>query len=390
MSAFKTKIIITLGLLTLVLASFLLPCFVSAQIAPTVSLTRFAETQDNVHGSGNYNWAIKGIFPGATLGNQVTITVGERKRGDPVNTPFTDVPEGKQTIAIQNINGEPSIEYQSGYILYPDHYYVIRGTLSGFTIKPYSNYTNAEDTHQVIISGNTTTSVGSDYKPTYASPSDVTTNSNNNVKTELNYYPLVGLPGLEQGKELNLTPSCDADGKNCKPGIGFAGYLNILIRIFIGICAILAMIMIVMGGIQYMTSELVSSKQAAKESIMNAILGLLLALGAFAILNTINPDLLNVGLGNLPTVTVTLQDEQETPGMAVTSSNAIPPSGSYTGCPEGLEQISTSGGKMYLCKKISADVKKMIDLAWSQGYKLFGGSYRSKEAQINLRKQYCG
>jgi hypothetical protein len=62
--------------------------------------------------------------------------------------------------------------------------------------------------------------------------------------------------------------------------------------------------MIVMGGIQYMTSELVSGKAAGKETIMQAILGLLLALGAYAILNTLNPDLLDIGLKNLPTATI--------------------------------------------------------------------------------------
>jgi hypothetical protein len=47
-----------------------------------------------------------------------------------------------------------------------------------------------------------------------------------------------------------------------------------------------------MGGIEYMTSELVSSKEAGKERIRDALFGLLLALGAWTLLYTINPDLL--------------------------------------------------------------------------------------------------
>jgi len=159
-----------------------------------------------------------------------------------------------------------------------------------------------------------------------------TSTTSEEAKTKENYYPLATLPGLGE----TCAPSCDAEG-NCKttcvkiapncttvdgkevctPSLGFAGYLNIMIKIFIGICAILAMIMIVMGGIQYMTSGLVSNKQAAKETIMNAIFGLLLALGAFAILNTINPDLVSVGLQNLPTATLTVKtvgDESKIPG----------------------------------------------------------------------------
>jgi len=226
------------------------------------------------------------------------------------------------------------------------------------------------------------------------------------AKTNLDYYPLAPLPGVGETceKDVNGNTVCIKTGPDCKPdptdptgkkqictpSNAFGKYLNMMIQIFIGLAAVLAMIMIVMGGIEYMTSELVSSKQAGKDRIINAILGLLLALGSYAILNTLNPDLLNVGLGNLPEATIALQDEEETTGMT-TSSVGTPPSGSYGGCKEGFEQINTKGGNFYLCKKISADVKKLIDLAWSQNspIKLSGGSYRSKQDQEKLRAQHC-
>ena len=66
-----------------------------------------------------------------------------------------------------------------------------------------------------------------------------------------------------------------------------------MIKIFIGLCAVLSVVMIVIGGIEYMTSELAHSKEDGKNRIMQAILGLLIALGSWALLNTINPDLLN-------------------------------------------------------------------------------------------------
>jgi hypothetical protein len=72
-----------------------------------------------------------------------------------------------------------------------------------------------------------------------------------------------------------------------------SSYLNPMITVFIGICAVLAVVMILFGGIEYMTSELISSKEAGKERIRNALLGLVLALGAWTILYTINPNLLN-------------------------------------------------------------------------------------------------
>ena len=49
-----------------------------------------------------------------------------------------------------------------------------------------------------------------------------------------------------------------------------------------------------------MTSELISSKEAGKERITHALLGLLIALGAYALLFTINPELLKICLDTLP------------------------------------------------------------------------------------------
>ncbi len=74
---------------------------------------------------------------------------------------------------------------------------------------------------------------------------------------------------------------------------GLSNYLNPMIKIFIGLCAVLSVIMIIAGGIEYMTSELSHSKEAGKERIIQAILGLVIALGSWALLNTINPNLLN-------------------------------------------------------------------------------------------------
>ncbi|KKQ33857.1 MAG: hypothetical protein US45_C0004G0018 [Candidatus Nomurabacteria bacterium GW2011_GWA1_37_20] len=85
---------------------------------------------------------------------------------------------------------------------------------------------------------------------------------------------------------------------------GFGSYLNLMIKIFIGLCAVLSVVMIVIGGLEYMTSELISSKEAGKEKVTGALLGLLIALGAYALLFTINPDLLKSDI-NPPDATVT-------------------------------------------------------------------------------------
>jgi type IV secretory pathway VirB2 component (pilin) len=118
------------------------------------------------------------------------------------------------------------------------------------------------------------------------------------------YNLLAPLPDGSGGTMSTFDPTGAGGG-------ALGGYLNLMIKLFIGICAVLAVIMIVMGGIQYMTSELPGNKEAGKERIMHAIFGLLLALGAWTLLNTINPDLLKTDLSSLADVTVevTLADQ---------------------------------------------------------------------------------
>lgn len=104
--------------------------------------------------------------------------------------------------------------------------------------------------------------------------------------------------------ELLSPLPCEDGINNCEkkqfssfnPEQGLSSYINIMLRIFIGICAVLAMVMVVLGGLEYMTSELISSKESGKQKITGAILGLIIALGSYALLNTINPDLLNTSL----------------------------------------------------------------------------------------------
>ena len=151
---------------------------------------------------------------------------------------------------------------------------------------------------------------------------------------QTDYYPLAPLPGVGekcQQDSTGKTICVKTATEGSTPSSGFANYLNVMINLFIGLCAVLAMIMIIMGGIQYMTSELISGKEAGKEQITHAVLGLLLALGAYAILNTINPDLLNISLNNLPTATITVTPILDTAQTIPANGQAYP----YTSYKQG-------------------------------------------------------
>jgi hypothetical protein len=104
-----------------------------------------------------------------------------------------------------------------------------------------------------------------------------------------------------------------------------AEYLTLIFNVTISIAGGLAVLMLVICGIKYMTSEAISAKGEAKQCVTNAILGVLLALGSWAILNTINPDLVEQDLRIVtsgyvpgtaldPTVTKVDQDLPTMPG----------------------------------------------------------------------------
>jgi len=61
----------------------------------------------------------------------------------------------------------------------------------------------------------------------------------------------------------------------------------------ISIAAFLAVLMIAIGGIQYMSTDAVSGKTEGKERIQYAVMGLLLVLFSWILLRQINPSILN-------------------------------------------------------------------------------------------------
>jgi len=97
------------------------------------------------------------------------------------------------------------------------------------------------------------------------------------------YTLLAPLPlsGLE-GEEVKVTTA--------KP------YIEGIFVLIIAIAGGLAVVKIIFGGIKYMSTDAFEAKSDAKETIQNAIWGLLLAISAWLILFTINPKLIKFDL----------------------------------------------------------------------------------------------
>jgi hypothetical protein len=98
---------------------------------------------------------------------------------------------------------------------------------------------------------------------------------------------------------LEPLPCIPGQGVTCTAGqqikeVNFKDYVQYLFNLLIGIAAVSAVFMIVLGGFQYMTSDAYNTKSEGLAKAKNAILGLLLVLCSFLILQTIDPRLVQI------------------------------------------------------------------------------------------------
>lgn len=82
-----------------------------------------------------------------------------------------------------------------------------------------------------------------------------------------------------------------------------ADYMGIVYSFLISIVGLIAAVMMMVGGLQYLTAGGDKSKvDAGKSRIRNAMVGMILALSSYAILNTINPKLVNFSVPDVSSV----------------------------------------------------------------------------------------
>jgi hypothetical protein len=126
-------------------------------------------------------------------------------------------------------------------------------------------------------------------------------------------------------------------------------YLARIFWFMIGAAGVLAVLQIALGGIDYMFAGANPGKEKdAKEKIAAAIYGLLLALGAWLILNTINPDFVNFNL--------TLS-KAAVGGSSASSGNYSGGGGSMggdTGATDGWDTVVDANG-YYTAEKTAQD-----------------------------------
>jgi len=136
----------------------------------------------------------------------------------------------------------------------------------------------------------------------------------------IQYQPLEPLPGAEDSETVSDLPT----------------YLANMFKLAIGLAALFAVVMITIGGIEYMMSESLGGKADGKERITNAIIGLLLAVSAWLILYTVNPKTIEFNFNPDPIETI-IPPTTNIPGYSTTPTstptNQTPAQGNTSSTP---------------------------------------------------------
>ncbi len=107
----------------------------------------------------------------------------------------------------------------------------------------------------------------------------------------LDYVELAPLPGT---CTVGATGQCiTKTGSN-----NLAVYINNLYKLIVASAAVLAVLQIVMGGFSYVSTDAISNKEEGKHTIKMALGGLLIIFASYIILNTINPQLVDLKVVN--------------------------------------------------------------------------------------------
>lgn len=120
------------------------------------------------------------------------------------------------------------------------------------------------------------------------------------------YVPIVGIPGLTNQNTASLPD-----------------YINRIYFFTITIGALYGVVKIAFAGVKYSMSDIITSKESAKEDIKGVLLGLAILLIPFIVLKTINPELTRLDvLGSVKNkIQLTTSGSNNAPKGTVADSN---------------------------------------------------------------------
>ena len=165
-----------------------------------------------------------------------------------------------------------------------------------------------------------------------------------------------------------------------------AQYVTALYRFGVGIAGILAVVMIMIGGVQYLMAGGDASRvTVAKQKINDAVIGLVLAFGTYLILSVVNPAILNLHALKVlyiePEVILFTADAEENDSAEVATDFKRPMADNIDGSAATLGKIPAD--LTPLLEQAAADLKK-------QGYGiLLTSGFRDPKDQLDLISKNC-
>ncbi len=207
------------------------------------------------------------------------------------------------------------------------------------------------------------------------------------------YTLLSGFPGFSVLPDPDLCAQQRAAGQHPK-FCDINDVLNYGMQLLIGLAGVMLVMRLMFEGYQYMVTDVPFLKASAKAGFFTALLGLLLALSSYLILNTINPKLVSesinvqqlaIGVTQPDTDTVPIADQQN-----ITLSN-YGPAGA---CTAELRIITVQQSKFIVCSSyngipVANNLQSMLTAAYAQKIILKGGGFRTKAQQVALRVAHC-
>lgn len=158
-------------------------------------------------------------------------------------------------------------------------------------------------------------------------------------------------PKTSTGKK-EYTPLAPLPGTTNSEGqVTLDSYIPGIFNLTIGIAGVLAVLMILIGGVEYITTDAIQGKQDGKGRISNALWGLILVLVSWILLYTINPKLTVFDL----TIKESVSKEQESD----TSDNPYINEGESA---TNLEQTSGSSSSVNKFKQEGSNSSKNEDV----------------------------
>ena len=147
------------------------------------------------------------------------------------------------------------------------------------------------------------------------------------------------------------------------------------------IVAIIAAFYLVYGGIQYLTTDMSSTKLEGKETIKRVLVGLIFIFSVWTIFNAINPQFLksNLEFGDIEKESAAGDSGTATSTKPSDPNKPVPIGGTpIYACTEGLEIVQ---GNYQMCKTVAGNMKAMISAASNAGVTLsIASAYRTSQS----------